>query len=146
MNLAHYLQIIDRTWRDQDGAKLANFLSLRHEHAKYANYRQEQPESLVEKFLVGPVDELVILHLKCLYYIGKGDFLVAYQQQSTLVQSFAKILQNQKEENWALPIMYVICSDLRLMAQQAEKQKISGKDKPGEMLEKAAECLMGCFR
>ncbi|XP_018566610.1 PCI domain-containing protein 2 [Anoplophora glabripennis] len=146
MTLAHYLQIIDRSWRAQDGAKVATFISLRHEHAKYGNYQLEMPEGLVDKFLIAPADELVILHLKCLYYIGKEDFLGAYQQQSTLVQSFAKILQAQKEENWSLPIMYTICSDLRLIAQQAEKQKVGVNEKPGEILEKAAECLMGCFR
>lgn len=146
MTLAHYLQIIDRSWRVQDGTKIATFISLRHEHAKYGNYQLEMPEGLVDKFLTAPVDELVILHLKCLYYIGKEDFLGAYQHQSALVQSFAKILQVQKEENWSLPIMYTICSDLRLIAQQAEKQKVGVNEKPGEILEKAAECLMGCFR
>ncbi|KAJ8918906.1 hypothetical protein NQ315_016808 [Exocentrus adspersus] len=146
MTLAHYLQIMDRSWRSQDGGKIATFISVRHEHAKYANYQLEMPEGLVDKFLVSPVDELVVLHLKCLYYLGKEDYLTAYQQQSTLVQTFAKILQAQKEENWSLPIMYTICSDLRLIAQQAEKQKVGVNEKPGEILEKAAECLMGCFR
>lgn len=146
MTLAHYLQILDRSWRAQDGVKVATFISLRHEHAKYGNYQLEMPEGLVDKFLTTPVDELIILHLKCLYYIGKEDFLGAYLQQSALVQSFAKILQAQKEENWSLPIMYTICSDLRLIAQQAEKQKVGVNEKPGEILEKAAECLMGCFR
>lgn len=145
MTLAHYLQIIDRSWRSQDGKKLSLFLSIRHDHAKYANYQVEQPEGLVERFLVAPVDELVVLHLKCLYYLGKRDFLGAYNVQSTLVQNFAKILQTQKEENWALPIMYSICCDIRLIAQHAENQRVVN-EKPGEILEKAAECLMGCFR
>ncbi|KAJ8974556.1 hypothetical protein NQ317_007327 [Molorchus minor] len=146
MTLAHYLQIIDRSWRAQDGSKIASFISLRHEHAKYQNYHVESPEGLVERFLISPIDDLVVLHLKCLYYIAVGDFLEAYRQQSTLVQNFSKILQLQKEENWSLPIMYTICSDLRLVAQQAEKQKIGPNENPGEILEKAAECLMGCFR
>lgn len=146
MTLAHYLQIIDRSWRSQDGKKIAMFLSIKHDHSKYSNYQVEQPEGLVERFLVAPIDELVILHLKCLYYIGKGDFLGAYNIQSMLVQSFAKILQLQKEENWALPIMYTVCCDLRLVAQQAEKQRVGVNEKPGEILEKTAECLMGCFR
>ncbi|KAJ8943463.1 hypothetical protein NQ314_009745 [Rhamnusium bicolor] len=146
MTLAHYLQIIDRSWRAQDGAKIALFISLRHDHAKYPGYQVEMPEGLVERFLTAPIDELVSLHLKCLYCIGQGDFLGAYQHQSALIQSFAKILQVQKEENWSLPIMYTVCSDLRLIAQQAEKQRVGISEKPGEILEKAAECLMGCFR
>ncbi|VEN34856.1 unnamed protein product [Callosobruchus maculatus] len=146
INLAQYLQIIDRSWRGQDGYKVAQFLSLRHEHSRYPNYQQEHPESLVEKFLVPGIDELVTFHLKVLYYLGKGDYMEAYQQQSNMVQVFAKIFQSQKEENWSLPIMYTVCTDLRLVAQKAEKERFRATEKPGEILEKAAECLMGCFR
>lgn len=42
--------------------------------------------------------------------------------------------------------MYIIASDLRLVAQLAEKQRVGSTENPGEILEKAAECLMGCFR
>lgn len=146
MNLANYLQLLDRCWRMQDGLKIASFLSLRHEHSNYANYQVENPKGIVERFLVSPIDELVIYHLKCLYYLGRGDYLQAYQQQSCLTQALTKILQAQKEENWCLPIMYTVCLDLRLVAQKAEKQKVGSSEKPGEVLEKAAECLMGCFR
>ncbi|XP_057666233.1 PCI domain-containing protein 2 [Diorhabda carinulata] len=146
MTVAHYLQILDKSWRNLDGNKVALFISLRHEHAKFPNYQVEQPDRIVNKFLTSPLDDLVCLHLRCLFYIGKNNFIEAYKNQSTLVQTFAKILQSQKEENWSLPIMFVICSDLRLIAQQAEKQRVGNTENPGEILEKAAECLMGCFR
>lgn len=75
------------------------------------------------------------------------EFLDAYKEQAILVQVFTKILQSLKEENWALPIMYTSCLDLRLFATQADAQlSKKGKGKPGETLEKAAELLMGCFR
>lgn len=44
-----------------------------------------------------------------------------------------------------LPVMNVVCLELRLLAVQAENLK-SKNTKPGEVLEKCAECLMGCFR
>merc|ERR1719474_1171636 len=51
------------------------------------------------------------------------------------------------DENWLLPVMYVVCLDLRLFALQADKQKRSaGRGKPGETLEKASEGIMACFR
>lgn len=93
MTVAHYLQILERSWKNQDGNKTAQFLSLRHDHAKFPNYQVEQAEGIVDKFLTSPLDELVCLHFKCLFYIGKQDFLEAYQAQSTLVQCFAKIMQ-----------------------------------------------------
>jgi hypothetical protein len=104
-------------------------------------------KELLNRFLTSPIDELVILHLKCLYAISQNDYLAAYNLQSTLTQTFTKILQAQKEENWSLPIMYVLCLDLRLLAQLSENQRVGvNQEKPGEILEKAAECLMGCFR
>lgn len=146
MNVSNYLQILDRAWRSCNGQTLSLFLSLRHDHAKFRNYHIENPENIVGKFLQAPLDELVVYHLKCLYAISTEDFLAAYQLQSALVQTFTKLLQAQKEENWCLPLMYTVCSDLRLMAQQAEKQRIGVTEKPGEYLEKAAECLLACFR
>lgn len=42
--------------------------------------------------------------------------------------------------------MYTVCLDLRLLAQKCEDVGGNNVSKPGEILEKAAECLMGCFR
>lgn len=56
------------------------------------------------------------------------------------------MLQTMKEENWFLPVMYAVCLDLRLLAQKCEEVGGNHVSKPGEILEKAAECLMGCFR
>ncbi|XP_022902957.1 PCI domain-containing protein 2 [Onthophagus taurus] len=146
MSLAHYLQIIDRSWKTQDGYKIANFISLRHDHVASVNLHIENPENMVEKFVASPMDELVMYHLKCLHALSQKNPLDAYQYQSTMTQILTKIIQAQKEENWFLPVMYAVCLDLRLLAQKAEKEREGTTDKPGEILEKAAECLMGCFR
>lgn len=45
-----------------------------------------------------------------------------------------------------LPVMNSICLDLRRLAARAEAAKSTKNQKPGEVLEKCAECLMGCFR
>lgn len=70
----------------------------------------------------------------------------AYKHQTTCAQNVVKMLQSMKEENWSLPVMYAVCLDLRLLAQKCEEFEQSHVSKPGEILEKAAECLMGCFR
>lgn len=70
----------------------------------------------------------------------------AYKHQTACAQGVVKMLQLQKEENWCLPIMYVVCLDLRLLAQKCEEMGGSNVSKPGEILEKAAECLLNCFR
>ncbi|XP_063194195.1 PCI domain-containing protein 2 isoform X2 [Chroicocephalus ridibundus] len=61
--------------------------------------------------------------------------------------SFLRAFQAHKEENWALPIMYAVALDLRIFANNADQQLVKkGKSKVGDMLEKAAELLMSCFR
>lgn len=81
--------------------------------------------------------------LKALSFSGV-NYKDAFKYQSALVQSVVKLLNVCKEENWALPVMYAVCLDIRLLAMKCEKT--IGLDKPGEILEKAAESLMSCFR
>ncbi|XP_048508184.1 PCI domain-containing protein 2 isoform X2 [Athalia rosae] len=78
--------------------------------------------------------------------INEDDPYTTYLHQSGAVQSLIKILQIQKDENWMLPVMNSMCLDLRRLAVRAEAVKSSKNQKPGEVLEKCAECLMGCFR
>lgn len=145
LSFSHYLQLIDRCWNSQDGPVVASLLSLRHDHALSNSLNIERPESMVERFIDQPVSDIVIHHLKCLYSVHMKDYLTAYQHQSNMIQTLTKIIQGQKEENWCLPVMYTVCLDLRLLAQRAEKDR-SSAETPGELLEKSAECLMGCFR
>lgn len=77
--------------------------------------------------------------------MNKNDLFAMYNHQSSAVQCLSKILQMQKEENWMLPVMNVMCLELRLSAIGAESSK-NKNVRPGEVLEKCAECLMTCFR
>lgn len=127
-------------------------------------------EKAIERIVEPPLDEIVALHLRlltsklpvqmaikielflsfilrCLSCINQQKYIEAYAEQSALVQAFTKLFQSQKEDNWALYIMYVISLDLRMFAIKADKELTKkGADKPGQTLEKAAECLMGLFR
>lgn len=86
-------------------------------------------------------------HLRCCFAVANHDFVEAYKFQTLVVQAFLRAFQSHKEENWALPLMFAVTLDLRVFANSAEQQlQKKNKDKPGEMLEKAAEQLMSCFR
>ncbi|XP_027054966.1 PCI domain-containing protein 2-like [Pocillopora damicornis] len=90
---------------------------------------------------------MVAYHLRAIWAVANGDYVEARSSQAVVVQSFTRAFQSQKDENWALPLMNVVTLDLRLFAMQADKQQVrKGLGKPGEMLEKAAEVMMGCFR
>ncbi|XP_037938673.1 PCI domain-containing protein 2 homolog [Teleopsis dalmanni] len=141
-----YLSGISRCWTATDGASLASFLSLKDKHIMNSNLCLQNPENAVEKVLDSPIDELVCTHLKVLYYldIEPRNFMEAYNNQCQCVQAIVKLLQYLKDENWCLPVMYTVCGDLRVLAHRCEEMNNSLK--PGEILEKAADCLMSCFR
>ncbi|XP_071556586.1 PCI domain-containing protein 2 [Temnothorax nylanderi] len=141
-----YVMQIRRVWLNQDGEALADLLSLRHNHVLVPQIGSETAMNKAMEHLSAPLDDLVLCHLKAVSAMNKNEPLVMYNFQSSAVQCLAKILQMQKEENWMLPVMNVMCLELRLSAIGAEKSKSSKNVKPGEVLEKCAECLMACFR
>ncbi|XP_058809848.1 PCI domain-containing protein 2 isoform X2 [Phymastichus coffea] len=133
-----------RAWSTRDGPYLADLLSIRrniHWHATSENVVREALDGLPM-----PFDDLVLCHLKTLSSLNKDDISITYTCQNSSVQMLIKILQNQKDENWMLPVMNLMCLELRLLAIRAEQAKKSKNLKPGETLEKCAECLMSCFR
>ena len=102
-------------------------------------------ETTVSRILDSPYDELVILHLKCLSSLENKNFLDAFENQFELTQTFVKIFQTQREENWMLKVMQTVCLELRLLACPADKEA-DNKKHPIECLEKTAKSLMACFR
>jgi len=145
MNL--YLSKVSNAWNQGDGELLAELLSFRDSHIANPRLHVPDPEAQVERMLDPPLDEMVAAHVRGCWAWDKGDMLEAYKCQSIVVSSFAKLLGSQRDDNWLLPVMYVVCLDLRLFAVQADKQKrAAGKGKPGETLEKASEGIMACFR
>ncbi|XP_055525481.1 PCI domain-containing protein 2 homolog [Wyeomyia smithii] len=146
MNLYHYLNSVQRVWNATEGQAVGRLLSLSDYHVNNPTLYVEHPETAVDRQLESPLDEIVSCHLKVLYYLTKEprNYSEAYRQQTNCIQAVVKMLQALKDENWFLPIMYTVAIDLRRLAAKCEEQLKTSK--PGEILEKAAECLMGCFR
>ncbi|XP_025080088.1 PCI domain-containing protein 2-like [Pomacea canaliculata] len=146
-SLYSYLNSLNDALANKDGEKASSFLSFHHPHVANPRLQLERPEEPCEKVFDQPYDEIVAAHLRCCWAVANHDFVEAYVCQSLVVQLFIREFQSQKEDNWALPIMFAICLDLRLFAQSADIQAVKkSHGKPGEHLEKAAELLMGCFR
>ena len=147
VSINSYLSKVSQAWMAGEGDILAALVSFRDSHVANSKLQISDPEAQVERVLDPPLDEMVAAHLRACWAWGNSDMIEAYKCQSIVVSSFAKLLSAQKDENWLLPVMYVVCLDLRLFALQADKQKrSSGKGKPGETLEKASEGIMACFR
>ncbi|CAI8028612.1 PCI domain-containing protein 2 [Geodia barretti] len=147
MGLNSYLQQVERCIEDADGETLAELVSFRHPHVHSSKLQSPDFESQCQAYLESPYDEMVAAHIRCAGAVRGGDFVDSFACQTVVVQSFLRAFQTQKEENWALPVLKVVTLDLRLFAIQAEAGKASrGHSKPGELLEKAADHIMSCFR
>ena len=81
-----------------------------------------------------------------IWALNSPDYAEAYRCQSLVVQGFSRMLLACRDDNWLLEAMSTVCLDLRLLAIQADSNSARGYGKSMDALEKAAECLMGCFR
>lgn len=148
MSITHYMQQVNSAWRARDGARVSDYLSLRHSHVKNQNLHVSNPEPEAEMYLDPPVDEIFAAHIRCIYELSNGDYNSGYNCQNMVVQGLIKIFQTLKDDNWLLPVINTVCLDLRLLAAKGDVSS-SGKGglgRPREALEKAAEALMTCFR
>ncbi|XP_076839312.1 PCI domain-containing protein 2 [Brachyhypopomus gauderio] len=147
ITINQYLQQVLEAIDTRDGVFCAELLSFKHPHVANPRLQLSSPEDKCQQVLEPPYDEMVAAHLRCTYAVSNHDFVEAYKCQTVVVQSFLKAFQAHKEENWALPVMFAVTLDLRIFANNAEQQlQKKGKGKVGDMLEKAAEQLMSCFR
>ncbi|XP_056320185.1 PCI domain-containing protein 2 [Danio aesculapii] len=147
ITLNQYLQQVLEAIESRDGSFCAEMLSFKHPHVANPRLQLPSPEEKCQQLLEPPYDEMVAAHLRCTFAVSNHDFVEAYKCQTVVVQSFLKAFQAHKEENWALSIMFAVTLDLRVFANNAEQQlQQKGKGKVGDMLEKAAEQLMSCFR
>lgn len=147
ITINQYLQQVLEAIETREGVFCGELLSFKHPHVANPRLQLSSPEDKCQQVLEPPYDEMVAAHLRCTYAVANHDFVEAYKCQTLVVQSFLKAFQAHKEENWALPVMFAVTLDLRIFANNAEQQlQKKGKGKVGDMLEKAAEQLMSCFR
>ncbi|KAM6892575.1 LOW QUALITY PROTEIN: PCI domain-containing protein 2 [Xenentodon cancila] len=170
ITINQYLQQMYEAIDNREGSFCAELLSFKHPHVANPRLQLVSPEEKCQQVLEPPYDEMVAAHLRCTFAVANHDFVEAYKFQTLVVQypsmlesdlsvttsqscdllaatSFLRAFQSHKEENWALPVMFAVTLDLRIFANSAERQlQKKGKGQPGEMLEKAAEQLMSCFR
>uniref|UniRef100_A0A673XD48 PCI domain-containing protein 2 n=1 Tax=Salmo trutta TaxID=8032 RepID=A0A673XD48_SALTR len=125
ITINQYLQQVYEAIDNHEGSFCAELLSFKHPHVANPRLQLASPEEKCQQVLEVPYDEMVAAHLRCTYAVSNHDFVEAYKCQTAF--------QSHKEENCIIV--------------QAEQQLLrKGKGKLGDMLEKAAEQLMGCFR
>ncbi|KAL7983852.1 hypothetical protein Chor_000728 [Crotalus horridus] len=90
---------------------------------------------------------LKVVSLNCMMFFYESNFIKFSYTLYIFPESFSSTQRRKLVSTWALPIMYAVALDLRIFANSADQQLAKkGKGKVGDMLEKAAELLMSCFR
>ena len=90
---------------------------------------------------------MIANHLRAVWAVSLNNYTDAYEAHVSAIHSFIKVFQTQKDENWALPVLYSLALDLRQFVISADSQRGKNKTaKQDELLEKSAEHLMSCFR
>ncbi|NXJ98158.1 PCID2 protein, partial [Corythaixoides concolor] len=139
ITINQYLQQVQEAIDSRDGQFCAELVSFKHPHVANPRLQLPSPEEKCQQVLEPPYDEMFAAHLRCTYAVGNHDFIEAYKCQTVIHTMFYF--------SRALPIMYAVALDLRIFANNADQQLVKkGKSKVGDMLEKAAELLMSCFR
>ncbi|NWH22928.1 PCID2 protein, partial [Grus americana] len=139
ITINQYLQQVQEAIDSRDGQFCAELVSFKHPHVANPRLQLPSPEEKCQQVLEPPYDEMFAAHLRCTYAVGNHDFIEAYKCQTVIYSMFYFAR--------ALPIMYAVALDLRIFANNADQQLVKkGKSKVGDMLEKAAELLMSCFR
>ncbi|NWX50077.1 PCID2 protein, partial [Steatornis caripensis] len=154
ITINQYLQQVQEAIDSRDGQFCAELVSFKHPHVANPRLQLPSPEEKCQQVLEPPYDEMFAAHLRCTYAVGNHDFIEAYKCQTVILVShllliawFAHTKYTVFYFSRALPIMYAVALDLRIFANNADQQLVKkGKSKVGDMLEKAAELLMSCFR
>ncbi|NXT58122.1 PCID2 protein, partial [Pluvianellus socialis] len=137
----------------RDGQFCAELVSFKHPHV--ANPRLQAKRNICLMYMIFFDALMHFFFDRCTYAVGNHDFIEAYKCQTVIVNIKKKnyflhdlhILSILFYFSRALPIMYAVALDLRIFANNADQQLVKkGKSKVGDMLEKAAELLMSCFR
>ncbi|KAK2817894.1 hypothetical protein Q7C36_021827 [Tachysurus vachellii] len=160
ITINQYLQQVLEAIDNKEGSFCAELLSFKHPHVANPRLQLSSPEDKCQQVLEPPYDEMVAAHLRCTYAVANHDFVEAYKCQTVVVQypllevnklffvaDVSGCVKCSEVISVALSMMFAVTLDLRIFANNAEQQlQKKGKGKVGDMLEKAAEQLMSCFR
>lgn len=141
--MQQYIKHAEHLYLTNQGLVLSHALSLSDEHVANDNlFKNVEFDAYMHKENMLPIDTIIKRHLLCVKYLHERNFIVAYYHQSSCVTDVVTALRNQTGSNWMLPVMYVVSSDLRVVAQKAD----AFNNRSGEILEKATDVLMACYK
>uniref|UniRef100_A0A915PKL6 PCI domain-containing protein 2 homolog n=1 Tax=Setaria digitata TaxID=48799 RepID=A0A915PKL6_9BILA len=126
----------------------AKLLSIGDAHVQMKFLQLERAENERRLYLNNSFDEVACLHLAVIYHLSKEHFENAFNTHVQVVQLFNKeILQKEKDQNWFLPILYTLCTDLRLLARSADNKPSRLRDpEKSSCYEQSATYIMECYR
>ena len=147
MSLSQYMDEVYNAIQNQNGEHWARLISHKDPHVASHKLQVSDAFNKASNFFDPPLDDMIANHLRAVWAVSLNNYTDAYEAHVSAIHSFIKVFQTQKDENWALPVLYSLALDLRQFAISADSQRGKNKTaKQDELLEKSAEHLMSCFR
>jgi len=142
--LVPFLKIVEECINNKDGYELANLLSIKKVHSPALMSQIEKSNVLkfCKENLPKHWDVTVYSQLRALYAYQNSNVIEACEEQNACVHAFDKLFQDL--DRWALPLVYVIHSDLYHLSVLADQELIKQNKKAGN-LENLARTLNKVF-
>lgn len=144
-------QVIDAI-KNQDGKKLAKFLQIVGDDTPTARLELDLRRVRdISQFCSDKIEtnygEVIPLHILAFLSYKDGKWEESFMHQSAVLNSFQAAMQ--EDTRWALPALYTIVLDFRLIARRADiasknKQKLFSNEE--SKLKEATKTLINCFR
>ncbi|KAI8381037.1 uncharacterized protein BYT42DRAFT_289715 [Radiomyces spectabilis] len=144
-SLQVYASKVTQFSRNENGKQLAALFSLTDQQGSSMydhNMTIAQLEGQLGKKLAQPWNEIAVKHLKAFILQSEGRYGEAFEAQKDLVQVFQRAMISW--DRWCLPILYVINSDLRMLATQADHMEVAAEGQR-KKLEDAANVISKSF-
>ncbi|TFY69177.1 hypothetical protein EVG20_g3258 [Dentipellis fragilis] len=146
VTFAQYAQRVAVALRDEDGTDLAHLIRLTSPHAKdlVKEFRNPTRQSLAryEGIIESPWDEIVIQYVLVTSHVAKKRSKEAFHEHTQLVNLFLRYLSSHN--GWTLPTMFIILSNLRDLAFDADVHT-SGDGPKDACMEEAARIISKAF-
>jgi hypothetical protein len=116
---------VEAAVRHQDGAELSRLLRMGSDDAaaamhEYINNGGACPAPQAEPW--GPLPAIVRHRHAAAAALNASNWVEAYSHLTFAVVDYIGVLS--KDTNWSLSFLYAICADLRIIAEQADRQLV----------------------
>ncbi|KAJ3413220.1 COP9 signalosome (CSN) subunit [Chytridiales sp. JEL 0842] len=141
-----YINALNTAIRNEDGLALAELLNTSETQAQKIKlvFSAQSPDTfdLSLRKIESGWSEVVNAHWRVLRSLAMDDIIEAFTEQNLVAQNLHKLLVNVTR--WALPVLYIVNSELRILAIKADEE-LRKQGQKATCLEETARTMNKAF-